>query len=232
MGMQVTQGAVQTHSWHAPQAGGCCVHMRLCCLVSSAGHRYPTGRTPFTACSLLPTQAASQKVVRGSFLGWHPPRVLRCSVEALELLLQAVVQLQDGRHVAAPASAATLSAHTVCCQWLLRTSLLLQILRQLPLTEAAMVRPRKAKPGPWGVPVAVVGGRPHGDQLVVEHGLVALHDQLVRPGHQLDLRTLGLVSPMRLHLRGSARQDCDDAEELFQLLSLRMQSLPPAQCCA
>ena len=36
-------------------------------------------------------------------------------------------------------------------------------------------------------PVAVVGRRPHGDQLVVEHPLVALHHQLVRPRNQLNL---------------------------------------------
>ena len=36
-------------------------------------------------------------------------------------------------------------------------------------------------------PVAIVGGRPDGHKLVVEHELVPLHDQLMGSAYEVDL---------------------------------------------
>ena len=57
----------------------------------------------------------------------------------------------------------------------------------------------RARPAPYltqeasagSTPVAVVGRGPHCHQLVIEHGLVAIHDQLVRSADEADL--VGLV---------------------------------------
>lgn len=61
-------------------------------------------------------------------------------------------------------------------------------------------RRRRVKGGDaLGEPVAVVGGRPDGDEGVVEHRLVALHDQLVGPGDEVQLVVL-------VELAGGRRQ--------------------------
>lgn len=50
--------------------------------------------------------------------------------------------------------------------------------------------------------VAVVGSRPHGDQLLVKHELVALVDKLVRSADQLQV-----VDVNKLQTRGGGRRD-------------------------
>ena len=102
----------------------------------------------------------SQKVIWGRLLGRHAASLLWGCLEYLEVLVQMLVELQDGSHIAAPAH----ETREKVSSW-----------RPQHVFLAGEAKSAKRN---INVPVAVVRCRPHSDQSIIEHVLVALHHQL------------------------------------------------------